>query len=429
MLQLLLYLASRAEIILESSFLQTNCLGPPQVMYAFNISDLTSAEPAQGEVWPPMYSLISQYFVYGTCGCLFVEPRGSCCYRIVGDALGKYHSGASQLIDSVQKASPGIPKTVNGKQYCYLLPDSTNTGVFGYQSAYYLADGSCVDQVQCLPDGQLVLFSDSECTKVGESFSLTNQPALLSSNLTGNVLAQLLTVQDASIWFSFVTSTPGRLVTPEFNHPANIMSLLAYLTCVVLTIGNMVNGTKKFIQRKKNMDAFIVVNMFLWLLATIFNFCFWVLTFSDVQTMGIFSEIRSLSYNLASLTSLYIGSLMLQVAVRNFWYRVGIYIVLGVLHLVLAGEYYIDYFTADNYANLAIADFATQWYTLYPFWICVMLLFNAIPSVYTVIMLKAVKVASHSGSSSFSVIRQDDPWLIPCVVAQCAVFLFYVMLR
>ena len=183
--------------------------------------------------WPIGYAMLSGMpYPNIACGMTYVDlnENQQCCYSSLD--LSSEYGTASYTVKSFlnvlqtdNSTAPAAwtrfaPSSANGYSYCSLqsVADSSDAS---FQSLLLLSDGKCNTQflgpdqsfsVICSKSGYLRLYSDVDCVNPisDEQWKLSvKDPITISTNNTGEVVAQLVTFTNGSIQSGWVTYIPS----------------------------------------------------------------------------------------------------------------------------------------------------------------------------------------------------------------------------
>ncbi|KAJ3254032.1 hypothetical protein HK103_007571 [Boothiomyces macroporosus] len=411
-----------ATYMLESQYYARSCTTPPDIMYAFYVTDLTAL--SANETWAPMYNMVVQEYTYGSCGYNIVLSK-NCCYQTLDIELSEGYNSAMPTVigDNIYQA---MPVSAINIPYCAIESASQNS-LFGYTHIFVSANGKCIaNQFTCTRNQLTVYEPGSNCIGTNYTIPITNTKTLSTGNelLPSNAVWLLKTAVPTQD-FSWVAYTPSKLLVTN-SGMFGAYSFMMYGFCLVLTLYLVLESTLNIVKFpalvQTRLAFFSSIN---WVLFIIFKFIFVTYPFPNLMLMSLESEFMAVALNFATFAAMFNPYLMLAVMLgikRKL--KIWCIVMIIIAHLVLAGSNYFYYFREfPNEFNLIQAN----WNQLFIVYVFFLFLWNLVPQVFI-----AIKILFPAKEVDFRAKMQElhavDPNFYRYVIMDILVFILYTVL-
>ncbi|KAJ3260145.1 hypothetical protein HK103_001221 [Boothiomyces macroporosus] len=390
--------------------IQDSCSSPPNAMYYYNLQSTNANTPPNGEIWPLGYSLQATERTLES-GCLGITVKvpfvGACCASFV-DQNARLSSSLTTAVDVNFAAA--IPSTAKNQKYCYLQSISGQS-VFGFRSAWFLADGSCSvsESVSCSQDGILSFFPNQNCQGTPKTFGLSSSPSSISYGNANNTQASLIVIDSATNTVGWLATVPVLMISPNFSNPV-VPVILVILVGFFL---GMVYGCyflcREYMEKKTAYMLGLLISQISWTITVV------------TLTMSKFSQFSGPVFVGVGLWIVNIASVISVCTVTSFlmqflgYEKRTTYIVYGVIigcNLVMGFQNQVSWNRLDQ-----------LWLFGFAFWDC-------FPPLY--VSLALLKINSDSLSKRCRKLAKYDPWFFVAMIAHflnIAIYVLFVALR
>ncbi|KAJ3313693.1 hypothetical protein HDV04_001703 [Boothiomyces sp. JEL0838] len=377
--------------VISSEWLVEDCYDSPAVMYTFNLdSTVNNSTRKKTDTWPTMLQLELYNNQWPQrCMSALKAPlsKGCCVTASIPKNTAPYKSGSTEAVRDPNNPTFDAPESAKGEKYCYLK--GSNSSVFGYNEAWYRADGGCYDKVVCNSNGTLAFYSDKVCSSLIEKSQLTIESTLLNSTNVNNTFASIVEVYNSTKQYSWTASIPTSSVFPDYHYTSDVLILICYaFSSIALFVVIVYMGYNLYTKRTRYVLGQFISQLLwaAWLATRIYStFCLW--------TPNIDEAMFALQ-NLASLVAVInITWSFLNFLRTKFYQNVIVYSVIVVIHLALAGPNYYrwDRTPAHN------PGWLNDWKKTYlPYWLLIMFIWNCSIPVYVMLNLLGFRAKSFS---------------------------------
>lgn len=436
---LLLAGITSAALVLESQYLSSKCSGHPDVMYAFTVSDTSAYAPGVNETWAPMYAFTVNEYSIGLCGNLIVPSTNGCCYNSLDlTASNGYQSATMDIIPDDQQAqiSGIVPFETNGAVYCHLAAQASNASstLLGYSQVFVNSNDVCIDgQFKCSSIGLLEVYAGSRnCSGIPEKLQLSQLTRNYQTKTMGNITGSLLTFSGASRIFAWEAYTPSTLLVPSFQDPSEIISLVCFIIAIIVALIMVVQTAFRLLPFKGWIMA-TFISQVLWLVWVSMRLAYWMKIFVSLFELAVWVEIIFAMLAFTTLLTTLITSKFIATVLVNHmknYYQLVIYFVPVILHVCLAGSYYIIYYAIYSQTGISVeySMQIRQWTTYFIYWIWSMLIWNCTPPILVALRLVNRGDDSLTLGQKISKLHSIDSTLLISLVFQLFIFISFFVL-
>jgi hypothetical protein len=410
-------------------WLDKSCSNAPSVISFYND---TLYEEGEGED-PFLLTAYSDY-TYGTCG-LNPEPLfASCCLHSLTADTAPFSSLAR-----VEQFPKEAPISLNGVSYCHVIMASNSTEENHSEASteenhseenhsehdhseddvdltgtYYKSSNDCFGQIKC-SNSKLFFFPEDECKGDPEVFTLNPNITWFVSSHGGNFSAKYKTFGGAETqsytWLAEVPSSS--LVGSTFSHPGDWIGSIALELSILIQFILSLYVINRWVSTGHWKYARPVLISLWWLVSLILVSVYYFTTFSSSEAVAAFSG--------PAFGFMNIGTLFPLIETLAFWFQIkpkisGLvkafsYFALVIVHVVLGGYYYLQYWYDQGGQERMIALYE-QWGKLYGFWIFFSFVFGLLP-IYIGLSYMTAKLRRDNVSKSaiFRTVIQDGKFV------------------
>ncbi|KAJ3371214.1 hypothetical protein HDU91_005485 [Kappamyces sp. JEL0680] len=364
-------------------------------MRVFSIADPRDFEQGNS-TWSPIYSMVvgeSGYLMYpyGPCGILSTSMKGQCCYSSLDTSdLGSmgYLSGVSYVVadDALahteswtdDQISRWAPTGVSGMTFCYLTqsvtpPSAANLN--GYQSLFYIDDGSCIDGHYRCNSGSFEYYNDTGCTGLAASIQLHSSDAAFTDfPVLAAFTARTVTLAYGSLSIGWTAYDPDNFLVPTFHNYSEIVCLVLYAFAL---IGYLIALGWSVIRYSRKPSTHLLVlccSQVLWVLWICFRLVYLYTVFPTYEALFLIQTPMNYLYNFSTLaTTIYTTLFFNHVMMASRKTQGLLFVLLLVVHILLGGA---NYFWVSQDSPYWIQY---VWWYFSPYWIIVMLVWDIIP--------------------------------------------------
>ncbi|KAJ3320937.1 hypothetical protein HDV06_004715 [Boothiomyces sp. JEL0866] len=259
--------------VFQSSWLSSGtCDGSPSSMYVFSTDNPT----------PSFYFEENWDYKLPHCGLSpFEYPVGCCISSMDLLITDGFSSFSAHFVDDKVSIENSAPTTVSNVDYCLMI-GLTNTSIWGYQQASFLADEECIKGIQC-SNNVLNIFNDTECLIPLEQFPISTFTNRIISQAVGQVDVTL--VQYAgSIEIKYVADSPSWEAVPNYTSYLDYLTCGFYIFSIIATSLTVVFYAIKLRATNNFKTFYFTITQVLWTLKAIIQFYF---TFTVFEVMDV----------------------------------------------------------------------------------------------------------------------------------------------
>ncbi|KAJ3272438.1 hypothetical protein HDV01_005507 [Terramyces sp. JEL0728] len=321
-----------AELVFQTGWLTSNCIGSPDTMVIFNETNPTA-----------LYLSNIDYSPIPFCGVDLNDVDVGCCLSSLNLTSTFGYLGYSRNYLTAVTLEQSIPKDAIGQSYCHI--QSINNGsLFGNQEMYIKTTGKCLENhLKCYND-RLEIYSSYNCADDPEYY-LLGSPTNISSLVVGNVTVSQIAIAKGLmviVWTAFV---PGLDLIPNFSEPLEVVSLLLFIASIVVCCSLMWYLFKKYRLKKRRLDYWHIICTVVMILKMVLYFIYQNTIFTSDLGMNVYTFIITLT-DVASLLSNITSCMILftMFNIVNPWVKTGSISGLVVVHFALYGLMYYCWF-------------------------------------------------------------------------------------
>ncbi|KAJ3259707.1 hypothetical protein HK103_001968 [Boothiomyces macroporosus] len=344
-----------------------HCATPPNVMFSF--TGITTA----------LYNeTINEQFSLDSCGNNLFPMNGGCCFSNIDTS---YFSGYTSLTQRAAfTGKSNFPVAADGASYCHLQKQD-NGSLYGYSDIWYIADSSCIEsRYSCLSSGEFRYYSQGGCAGTSKSVQLSSKTAKFNFADMGGITGEMVTISGGSEVYTWTAYIPSAELVFKYQVPMELVSLICYIFGVMISLVVFVYFIFKYIRTRSSYMTIVVISQLLWVIWISLDFGYLNIAF-PVDPMNWpqrYAQVKACIFNLAALTTV-LNTANFIIGFRTITglgAKIVIYSAIVILHIVLAGGYYFDYW----YLTTGEGSFWQRWIQLLPFWTLLMFIFNTVPA-------------------------------------------------
>ncbi|KAJ2999783.1 hypothetical protein HDV02_001806 [Globomyces sp. JEL0801] len=243
------------------------CDGIPNVVYDYEIANISIKVPPSNETWPTMYKFQASKtpLSRGCFGTVKVPLSKSCCVSSLYPKSSKGYYSGSTIQNDFENIIDGLPTTANNQNYC-VLKSLSKESLFGYKSVFYLSNDKCIspEGISCNSDGLLSLYKDQNCSGERTTIQLSANTTF-TDNILGNFTGQIEKVQNAQTVYSWTIYIPLRELVPDFTYGIDILQVVLFSASFLFLSAVCFHYARLF-YRKKTLYIFgLLLSQVLWL--------------------------------------------------------------------------------------------------------------------------------------------------------------------
>lgn len=297
--------------------------------------------------------MIALILAIGTCGFSSIAIYKGCCKSSLDPRFGSMMTSEISILQSQSALQDWTPSTAIGHSYCQV--DFVSLNGNGYsQTKFLLDDGNCRGSWKC-SNGQISISnSTSECMGTGSDFENldTNKfsDILNSSVVVGNL--NITTGNQIKIWTGYY---PLALNVIYVRDSWTLFSAIFIALCMCSSVVSCLFIIFYRIEnvRKRKLYVPIVILQTLIFGTSVLVMIYYYKAQSEIEylillelvpALQAFSSLLVNVNNIKLLFKVFKGLPYLMIVQRNENF---VYIVLVIVHLVLAWPWYVSYFTYE----------------------------------------------------------------------------------
>lgn len=389
--------------IVDSQWSSSPCVGPPQVIYIFEMADLEAVSPTENdETWPDAFSniLINDEYM-SMCSQFQNVPNDGCCRVAYPEFDVGYQGIIAQPLDSIDIQN-SIPIDSNGQEYCHLTA-LDDISLHGFQELYILIS-ECANGIVC-GENWIALHDTGDCEGSNELFEYNFKEEHRNTTI-GDFAASKGEIL-GTLPIKFVSHFPSSMQHGETKSPWEIFAVLSLIASHLMIFYVIGVAAHSFSKNRKRTYLMTVIGMLLFLIdCELAAFDFYV-KFEDLESYSRFFQFFSLADAAATL---FMVSQTAEVIVKSFGLS-STFIFTGIFltHTALSGGIYIAYLY-----SMAIEPYFsiyTIWFGIGgPLWYLFMMVFDFLPIAYLVhSIIKSNAAASQKGvfTEAYRVLKRD----------------------
>ncbi|KAI8893368.1 hypothetical protein BC833DRAFT_608631 [Globomyces pollinis-pini] len=392
---------SSSNLVLQSQWIKSNCQGPPTNMILFKLKDTNAVYPSENnETWPPLFQFFTNDDPLTVCGYGKVDPI-QCCRSSLNITESIYQSAlASYLVDNID--SGGFLSSSVGTKYCQINSSDSNS-LFGYEGIL-IQNGLCFNSIKCF-NNSIEIYSDKDCQqRMFEKYSFESIPKAIQNSSIGNVILESFQIKQATTSIKWIDNVPDSLLIPDVYQLTGILHLIMLiLSCIGLSIPVLFHSYR-FYHCGTSKELFYLIpyaSIFIYGI-TYFVYAFTVFDDSKVLEslyIQIFFSTQALGTLCLSIHSTFI---LFEVYNPSILYRYIGYIALFMIHFILKGSSYIEFWYQMNATHsstpfgpfsVTVLDFIRlYWRPLRHIWLGIFFIYNFLPLIillYSIITRKS----------------------------------------
>jgi hypothetical protein len=408
-----------AALVFSSQWVTGDCQGPPNTMFLFDLKS-DGKTPTETEIWPSFYEFVVDEYSMGICGNLIAPKSRGCCYSSLDTTLSNgLQSGSFQPLEG--RPTSNAPAAANNQFYCSL--GSTTREELTYNSLWILPTNTCVEKhYVCSKDGVLQVFPQENCQGAVERFQLNNTAQQIST-IKGRFNAQFGIIQDGSVQYSWTAFTPSAFLVPRFQIVGDFLGTAMFSLAVLGATGTVVYFIRKFSEKRTSYMKFFLISQIVWFFWVVAKMAYYYIIFDTNQQFMIYSQIMNVVFNLATVsTVLNSAAFLIKFQhLKSKIHRALFYSCLVLLHLVLSGALYFDYFRFDG----PYIEMIKKWNQFAIAWIVFMFIFNMLPSIFVTSALLQFQDQDSSLTRRFINLHHMDARFSRLALSQFAVIIGY----
>ncbi|KAJ3326128.1 hypothetical protein HDV06_000004 [Boothiomyces sp. JEL0866] len=373
-----------SNVVFQSGWLNSfDCTGPASTMYVFSEDSPTV-----------LYSNVQTDSPIPACGSSTGDvPDGCCISSLDLTFTDSYQSMMrSYVLDSTDYKPPA---SSNSFTYC-TITSNTNSSLYGYYQAFFLANGKCQDNVMCnINSNLLTVFNNTGCTGPFEQYYTTDSSPRVS-NLLGNVSFGIYIVHNATETITWTGFTPQYELVPQFKVPVEQFAIFCYIVALLVGICTCLYYGRRYLLHKTFRDLIFSITQFLITMNIILQCVYYTTVLSDTQLEEI--DLAVQVFGSYSLFSVYVSLHVLFtifVEFQNSMLKILVFAFLTIMNL--GTMYYfaiadIYSLTTGNYDEFYFQLVRLQ-YNCQVYWKTVYFVIEIVPS--TVILFKMIYGANN----------------------------------
>ncbi|KAI8894500.1 hypothetical protein BC833DRAFT_604640 [Globomyces pollinis-pini] len=361
-----------------------NCVGSPNVMYIFNVTDLNSPKPNINESWPVFYSFTLTECSVFICSSLEVPLKDNCCISSLDLSLSEqYQSGTAAELKEVNP----LQMYANDGTYCVITKTTLhhNSSNFRYNEMFILNDNHCVEHFKCLQNKTLMIYDQNQCQGSFELFSLKATPILINSRgLSGSVQVSYQTGTNDTNKISWIASIPSTNSIPNTNSIWDIIQHLCFSVILISDLALIVY-VYFYLYRvtQTNYMKLLMLLSIIWLVSDTLNCVYAYSVISSIQQQYQIIQTLWTFHNLATLLNVFQTTFFIfNIVIPNEFNLLKAIIIISIviLQLVLAGSKYIGY-CWQPYVTFCTTYFPNylDWIGYVQYWILFVFIWDIVP--------------------------------------------------
>ncbi|KAJ3309550.1 hypothetical protein HDV04_005933 [Boothiomyces sp. JEL0838] len=203
-------------IVFQTAWLSSNCIGPPDTMMTFN-----ETNPS------PLYLSNIDYNPIPYCGVDLNYVDLGCCLSSLNLTRTLNYLAYSRNYLGDYTLQQSIPKSANGQEYCYIQSLNTSA-LFGYQDIYIKSSGVCLED-------RLEIYTNDGCQGLDTNISVSSTVANITT-VIGNVGVSLFTDYEAQMMLIYFVYQHMIFTDPNLM---NIYSFVLVITDFASVMSNV----------------------------------------------------------------------------------------------------------------------------------------------------------------------------------------------
>lgn len=410
--------------MIDSQWVSTECVGPPQVMYVFEMVDIEEISPlVHEETWPEAFSNILKYEeVLYMCGVYQDIPNSGCCRIAYPEVDVGYMGIIAEPINLVTR-SKSIPLSANGQRYCHVKA-SDETSLLGFQEMYIL-NSQCVSGITC-NEKWIGLHDTGDCEDSNELVRYTFNTNNVNTTI-GDFSASVGTVK-GSLTVKFSSHFPSSMQYGRLSSPWEIFYLVTCIVCHIMILYTLKLSFQTYRLKKRRSDLMTFLCLLVILIDVEVIALNFYLRFADLNAYSEFWQFAAL---VDAVTTFFLVFHTAGVIIQSFGLSTVsarlLYLAIILTHTAFNGGVYIAY-----YYSMAIEPYYSIYLAWYgvggPLWYVCMICFDATPIVYLVFSL--IRSNARAGQKPlleeiYRVVRRDTQ-IIWFILLNLAVTILYV---
>ncbi|KAJ3311565.1 hypothetical protein HDV04_003943 [Boothiomyces sp. JEL0838] len=404
-------------ILVENQYFEKKCVGPPNTIYAFSVSNPFAYDPSLNETWPSFFRFHFEEFSVGDTDNCYTPIAGTACTSSLRQDLSfPYSSGSTSWFPNLQNISTVVSQAANGYTYCMIYANDFDSpkDLFGFKAILFRSDDNCYDEhFKCGSNGTFSFYESRGCNEIPAIAVDIHKEISIDSVYFGNVTLRMETFSNAAMYYDWIQFSPTADLVPRFDMPWDYISAFLYCISLILALYIPIHTIYRLRIKKLELKVmhYIVISsqlcMFLWIAMSLI---FWLLIFEDNEQLAIFAEFRDIFLNIGTLLSSISTGILYVTAICNCQSLITI-------HIALDGPNYLLYFYNGGDNNIfysgdsSIISSVTTWENLGYLWVISLFAWNfAVPMI---ICLKCLELKSENLTyiKRFGVILSADPQL------------------
>ncbi|KAI8895123.1 hypothetical protein BC833DRAFT_602313 [Globomyces pollinis-pini] len=380
------------------------CHGEPSSIFVFNMLDLSQILPTSNETWPPFFQFGADFYYFrdGFCGAMKSPTFTQCCMSSIDATLSAGILSSNPYVLGDNFFEEALPKSVNGKSYCNVLPNNTNDINGNYYEFSILSSNQCIDDYyRCTANNSLKIYSESDCKGDVELYPLTNTETVFENELIGGFTGKMIQYQKGMNEIIWITDNPGYAVVPNTTKLGDVLTHI-WISIYFLTVCVMlVHSTRMVIKLKTRFWICMIVLQLIRIAAQISRTYYYYTAFEDYLSATISGEIMFVLAGIEHLFSIYLTTFQIFDFKINFIPKNGLlqvitYTLIFIIHVLLFGA---NYFLICNVYETPMPlcpDFSvlTAWGVYRTYWGVFVLIWDLVP-VTVIVMVIAQPDLSH----------------------------------